>query len=70
MQTRAEYVQWCKDRALEYVKAGDLQNALASMMSDMSKREDTKPASVLFMLGTMELNNGPEAMRRFIEGFN
>jgi hypothetical protein len=70
MQTRAEYVQWCKDRALEYVKAGDLQNALASMMSDMSKREDTNPASVLFMLGAMEINNGPEAMRRFIEGFN
>jgi hypothetical protein len=67
---RAKHVAWCKERATEYVKAGDLTNALASMMSDMSKRDDTKPADVLFMLGMMEIENGPAAVQRFIDGFN
>lgn len=70
MMTRNEYVTWCKERATEYVKRGDLTNALASMMSDMSKREDTKPPDVLFMLGAMEVQNGAAAVQRFIDGFN
>jgi hypothetical protein len=35
--TRAEHLQWAKARALEYVEAGDLANACASMLSDLSK---------------------------------
>lgn len=67
---RTDYVAWCKQRATEYVKAGDLTSALASMMSDMSKRDDTNPPPVLFMLGAMELEKGSAAVQRFIDGFN
>jgi hypothetical protein len=36
--TRQEHLDWCKGRALEYVKANDLRNAWASMASDLSKQ--------------------------------
>jgi hypothetical protein len=40
--TRAEHLQWCKDRALEYVELGDLDNAIASMQSDLNKHPETQ----------------------------
>lgn len=44
--TRAEHLQWAKDRALQYVDAGQLDLALASFGSDMSKFEAARaPAS-------------------------
>jgi hypothetical protein len=39
--TRDEHLAWCKKRALEYVDAGDLTNAVASMGSDLKKHPDT-----------------------------
>lgn len=38
---RDEHVAWCKTRALAYVDAGDLNNAFASMCSDLRKHPDT-----------------------------
>ena len=73
MKTRAEHLQECKDRAIEYVDRGDLQNAYASMASDLTKHPDTeKHAAIglgmqLMMIGDLDT---PEKMRRFIEGFN
>lgn len=67
---RKAHVAWCKARALEYVEAGDLPGALASMVSDMGKRDDTAINPMLAALGMMEFNNGAAAMRRWIEGFN
>lgn len=72
--TRAEHLQWCKDRALEYIdKDGDIQNAWASMVSDLGKHPETA-GHVAITLGMMQLMGGmlstaPE-MRHFIEGFN
>ena len=31
MMTRAEHLQWAKDRALEYADQGDTGNAMASL---------------------------------------
>lgn len=45
--TRAEHIAWCKQRALEYVDNGDLQNAYASMHSDLQKHPETKGHSAL-----------------------
>lgn len=39
--SRAEHMALCKRRALEYVDAGQLDNALASMLSDLSKHRET-----------------------------
>jgi hypothetical protein len=40
--TRQEHMEWCKKRALKYVEMDDLNNALISMMSDLTKHEETK----------------------------
>ena len=39
---RAEHLQWCKDRAMEYCRQGDVTNAYASMASDLSKHPETE----------------------------
>lgn len=73
MTTRDEHVAWRKQRALEYVDAGDTTNAYASMASDLGKHPETQghPAITLgiqMMMGGML--SSPTEMRRFIEGFN
>ena len=71
--TRDEHLAWCKQRALEYVDAGDLQSALASMGSDLNKHPDTAN-HVGAELGLMLMISGhlstQDEMRRHIEGFN
>lgn len=70
--TRAEHLQWAKDRALAYLP-GNPQEALVSMMSDLGKHEDlTNHAAIdlgfmLFLSGNLAT---PEKVREFIEGFN
>ena len=71
--TREEHLQWCKDRALEYVDAGDLNNALVSMLSDLGKHPETAGHSamelglVLTLVGQLST---PDEMRKFILGFH
>lgn len=71
--TRSEHLQWCKDRALEYVDAGDLQQAFASMGSDLNKHPETaghigiQLGVGLMMIGDL---NTSDKMRKFINGFN
>ena len=71
--TRSEHLQWCKDRALEYVYTGDLSQAFASFQSDMRKHPDTANHLALEM-GTMLLFSGnlstPDQMIKWINGFN
>ena len=70
---RAEHLEWCKKRALEYCDAGDWQNAWASMASDMSKHPETKNHSAIALGMTMVLAghiNSASKMEKFINGFN
>jgi hypothetical protein len=71
--TRQQHLDWCKRRALEYVDAGDLQDAFSSMASDLSKHPETVGHTGI-ELGMLQLMGGmlstPEQMRQFIEGFN
>ena len=70
--TRSEYMAWCKRRALAYLPA-DPSQAMQSMMSDLSKHEETAthPAIMLtqglLMGGHLET---AEQVRKHIEGFN
>lgn len=71
--TRDEYLAQCKERAHEYVKRGDLLQAVTSMSSDLSKHPDFQGLtySGLLLIGTMfEVPRGPDAVRRWIDGFN
>lgn len=69
---RIEHLQWCKDRALEYVDSGNNQEAMTSMLSDLSKHEGTESsAQIGFSLGMLAMQSGSsDEMRRFINGFN
>ena len=71
--TRDEHLEWCKQRAREYLDRGDTMNAFTSMGSDLDKHPETRNHKgvqiglQLMMIGS--LSSVPE-MRRFIEGFN
>jgi len=72
-KTREEHMKWCKSRALEYVDAGDNNNAFASMVSDLTKHPETanhagnELGMMLFMAGQL---SSSKQMRDFIEGLN
>lgn len=71
--TRQEHLEWCKQRAIEYVETGDTQNAFASFQSDMRKHDETTNHSALGIMTQMFFGghlNTPAQMRKFIEGFN
>lgn len=69
---RAEHLEWCKKRALEYLDAGDYNNAVTSMLSDLGKHEETRGVGEkMAMLGMFTLMNPDhDSVRRFIVGFN
>lgn len=69
--TRAEHLGWSKQRALEYVDAGQLENAVASMTSDLRKHPETEgmASATTSLLGMLDIRNGPLAVRRWIESF-
>ena len=55
--TRQEHLDWCKQRALEYVDGGDLTNAYASMVSDLGKHPETANHAGI-QLGMMQTIRG------------
>ena len=73
MQTRAEHLEWCKQRAREYCDRNDPMNALTSMFSDLDKHPETaghKGTEIglgLMMIGGLQT---PHDARRFSDGFN
>lgn len=74
MMTRDEHLEWCKKRALEYLDAGDLNNAFTSMLSDLNKHPELenhpgKLIGVGFMMLPGWISNERE-LRRWIVGFN
>jgi hypothetical protein len=71
--SREDHLAWCKQRALEYVDRGQLQDAFTSLASDLAKHPHT--ANHLGMQLGMEMYMAGMladvgAMRRFIKGFN
>ncbi len=71
--TRNEHLQWCKDRAVEYVNMGDCDQAKASFMSDMRKHPETQNHPAL-QLGAMLMFGGQMdtllETKKWILGFN
>lgn len=74
-QLRPEFLAWCKTRALEYVEAGDLPRALASMTSDLTKWDGPAPLydpdlfKTLMADGMLFASQSTDGMRHWIEGF-
>lgn len=73
MMSRAEHLEWCKERARQYCDAGNAKDALASMFSDLETHPETA-GHVAIMLGMGMMFSGglrePGEARKFIEGFN
>lgn len=72
-QARDEHLAWCKERALEYIEAGDIENGIASMLSDMGKHRATAkhPGLELMMMQfAAGLFRDMSEVKRFIEGFH
>ena len=72
--TRAEHLQWCKERALEYADRGDTGNAIASLQSDLAKHPDTAASAsivteLMMPLAMIGEFDRPGELRKFIEGF-
>ncbi len=75
MRTRAEHIQFCKERAMALVNDGDLLQAVTSMMSDLTKHPETQHSSeVLAALGLLAMQQAQSGDRReverYIQGFN
>lgn len=71
---RAEHLQWCKDRALEYLNNGLIADGMASFISDMAKHEGTNASlnnglSTLIIVQAIMSNSQAECIR-CVEGFN
>ena len=73
MNTRAEHLEWCKQRAREYCAAGDPQGALTSMVSDLQGHPETENhIGIRLMMGhriTGGLRDSASALQ-FINDFN
>ena len=70
---RSEHLNWCKQRALEYVQSGDFSQAVASMLSDLGKHSETE-GHIGIELGSQMLFAGllntDSEVRKWVEGFN
>jgi hypothetical protein len=66
----AEHFEWARQRAMEYVDAGDGGSAMSSMIVDLANHPGT--ANILDGLETLFMGEvmlgGAEGARRFING--
>jgi hypothetical protein len=66
---RDKYVERCKQRAFDYLDQGDLENAVASFVSNMNARPDCRLPYHLVSLGVLLLMaNDSLGWRTLIEG--
>lgn len=69
--TREEHIEWCRKRALEYVDMGDLNGAMASIQSDLTKHPETRQHEAILTLVRLRAGGQLPAagdVRKFIEG--
>jgi hypothetical protein len=74
MMTREEHLEWCKQRAREYLDRGELADAVASMGSDMDKHPETRMAGdkmgTLMYVAMFRITEGDvQGVREWVEGF-
>ena len=67
---RDKYIERCKERAFDYLDRGDLENAVASFVSNMNARPDCELPQHLAALGVLLLmGNDALGWRTLIEGY-
>ncbi|MDF0517990.1 hypothetical protein P0R31_12180 [Bradyrhizobium yuanmingense] len=69
--TRAQYVQRSKESALALLRAGQIQEAVASMMMAMRKYPDCEAPHEVNMIAILAVADGDIALARaYIDGFH
>jgi CRISPR-associated protein Cas8b1/Cst1 subtype I-B len=71
MTSKQEHLDKCKEIAMKYLKKGEVENAVISMLSDLKKHPETEKISPYLETIAMIYidNNDYEGAKRFIEGF-
>ena len=72
-KTRQEHIEWAKTRAYEYLDLNQPQNALDSLLSDLTKHPETKEHSAVQLGMSLRIFGGlstAQDVRRFIDGVN
>lgn len=72
MTETQQHIDWCKQRALEYLCREELELALSSMISDMMKNEEAARRLDQFIMKAGQLhvqNSDMKGLRSWIEGF-
>lgn len=67
--TRAEHLEWAKKRAHEELERSGINDAVASMISDLGKHEETARSVMIGAMVSMSVYD-TESCKRFIDGFN
>lgn len=71
--SRAQHLQWCKDRAMEYVRQHQPETAVLSMMSELKKHPETCE-HLGIQLGARLMMGGflvtEKQVTEWVEGFN
>ena len=66
--TRVEHIEWCKRRAREYLERGMYDQAVASMLYDMSTHPECNISPLMSRLGDVAAkSNRREIVSVFIE---
>ena len=73
MSTRSEHIEWCKQRAREYYRRGEPDNALLSMIRDLDRHPETaghQAARVALILrGMAEHSSTQSDVLEFIDNY-
>lgn len=69
MMTHEELLAWAKKRALEYLDAGDIANAVASMGSDMDNPESIENRQKMIDGMCLILTGDSRRVRDWIENW-
>lgn len=69
---RKEHLDWCKQRANEYLDNNDATLAVTSMLSDLRKHEETENhvGAEMAIVGHLLTNLTVDSARTWIDGFN
>jgi hypothetical protein len=70
---RVEHLAVCKQGAIVRLEAGDLQGAIASMISDLRKADEPLYDAALLralLADALCFRNTPDQVRDWIDGFN
>lgn len=69
LESTDDDLAWAKNRAMEYLRSGDVRSAVLSMISDLEKIGDSRHNNPMIRAMAMMAMNDAEEAEKFITGF-